>query len=317
VTLVFICSVFVLYIMHETDWDRLDVEDIQMLYPLVVDDVDPLRPDVENPNRIFKAVTVTTSRTGYCLSIFFHVVCLLLAAFAWLILEEYWRFASEGTVNDDFRKSTVDMVVKNEEDAMAMAMQLTVGCLMYILQTIFEYMHWRETAAVMPSTKEGGIWDPRRHGIPSKFWLLGMPSMWFTSEHAYKRCKRYIAMVNLGTEHVFRIYPQELAYYSLTGDDCRNELTQALSEAKKFDPYKQSFILDGSGDIESLDIDLCFYDSKLKHSKFPHPGEFQYFKMEEEDSVEMSATKSVRQSHMVVQREKVYSRKSNTKDSID
>lgn len=322
-TLVFIASVLTLYTMHEMDWDRLDVEDIQMLYPLVVDDFDPSHADVDNPNRIFKAVTVTTRRIVYYFGISIRIALFFIAVLGWIVLEVYWRVASEGAddsdsntytqqIQEDFRKHIVDSTIKNDEDAMAMAMQLTVGCLMYTLQILFEYIHWRETVAIMPPTKDGRIWDPRRHGVPPKFWLFGMPSMWFTSTYAYTKLKRYIAMVNLGTENVFRIYPQELAYYSLSGDDCRNELTQALGEAKNFDPLMQSLILGDDGLPDSLEIDLCFYDSKLKHSKFPYVGEFQYFKMNEGDDIDAKPCKSTRTSHMVVEREKVYAARTHS-----
>jgi len=280
-TLLFLPVVFILYAMHERDWDRLEVTDIKILLPLLCDDIDP-KHNAANPNRLFKAVTIETSRV---LSKLFHLFQLVVAigiAVVWATIEYRWRNPPPAGNNiqlgnsGGFRQEFADGWMLIEEDVLAMGMQVTVATLMLLLQVLFEYIHWRETSAVMPRTRNAEAWDPRRHGTPTKYWLFGLPSMWFTSEDALQKLKKYIGMASADSERVTKIYPQELAYFALSGDSERAELQISLDQCKLFNGRTQSYVFDGEHP-EQLELGLCFFDDKLRHKAFPYRGEFMYY----------------------------------------
>jgi len=187
-------------------------------------------------------------------------------------------------------------VIGDLDDAGILAMQLIILDIMFALEIIFEYMLWREMFSGMPSSRpasgsdsvqeesESLAWDPRRDGVPWSCWLLGLPSMWFTTPNTMQKFKQYVVAAQLGAqESVDRIdiYPEELARYALQGDDAREELSRALHESKWVDG---SAIGPADDATQTLGITLCFFDTRgvdencdrLGH-RFDHPGQLQYF----------------------------------------
>lgn len=301
-TMVFMICVLILFSMHEADWDRLDVEDVKQLLPLLCDDQDPSY-DGEIPNRIFKAVTVSKSRVGRWIWRLWHLFLAALAIMGWITLEHYWREYQEedcgrklAAIGDEqhwqgFAQYWAELLIQDVEDAMSMAMQLMVGSFMYLLEVLFAYIHWRETVAVMPKTSSNEAWDPRCHGVPMQYWLMGLPSMWFTCTETWQKLKLYIDMANPGGRAV-SIYPQEFAYYALSGDDEREELRKAFRDAKLFDGCKQCIVTDDLGAAKALNVDLCFFDSKRQRACFPYAGDFQYFVDRDSDDAPGSPSKA-------------------------
>lgn len=168
--------------------------------------------------------------------------------------------------------------VENEDDAGNMAMQLIILDLMFSWELLFEYVQWREMATAMPG------WDPRFHGAARwSWWFFGLPAVWFSSEETYKQLTKYIAKADPCSTSVV-IQPQELAFYALSGEDERQELSRALKYTKLFDATTQDF--DTVAGAAALDIDLCFFDNKRMHRATngelcKHPGEFHSFQGDE------------------------------------
>mmetsp|Transcript_5506 Transcript_5506/g.8559 ORF Transcript_5506/g.8559 Transcript_5506/m.8559 type:complete len:568 (-) Transcript_5506:164-1867(-) len=283
-TLVFITIVLIVYSMHEADWDRMDVEDLRMLVHLISDDCDPVL-QISNPNRIFKALSNASNPFWKWISRLTRLGFLFLSIVGWLSLEAYWTSGdmeedSEGRrLRDGFDALLIDSHIASVEDAETLGMQLIVGSMMLLLQALFKYLLLRETNATMPLTSFGETWDPRRNGTPLSYWFGGMPSMWFTRKEVMQKLKHYIDMANPGKKNG-NFHPQELAYYALSGDEERCELQTALGEAKLFDAYTQSLVLEGDNLPQPLEIDLVFFDSKRQHKSFPYSGQFQYFNMD-------------------------------------
>lgn len=281
-TMVFIFFVMTLSSMHESDWDRLEIEDLRTLLPLLIDDEDPSYTG-DNPNRLLKVISISTSPLTRYMWHVWHLVLGAAAVIGWLALEYYWNVVSleqdsgRNNRNNFITEYLVGILVAEEEDATSGGMQLMVLSLMYLLELQFAYIHWRETAAVMPTSSEG-VWDPRRHGVPLKYWLFGLPSMWFTCDDTFKKLKLYIDMANpFGRNARTRIFPQEFAYWALSGDAERQELQKALWEAKLFDGCTQRIVAGEDGHSQPLHIDLCFFDNKRQRASFSYPGDFHYF----------------------------------------
>merc|ERR1712166_122143 len=109
---------------------------------------------------------------------------------------------------------------------------------------------------------ESLAWDPRRDGVPWTYWLLGLPSMWFTTPNTMRSFKKYAVAAQLGAQGSMDrvdIYPEELARYALLGDDEREELSRALHESKWVDG---SAFGQADGAAETLGITLCFFDTQ-------------------------------------------------------
>jgi len=182
-------------------------------------------------------------------------------------------------------------VIGTAEDAGILAMQMIVLSIMLCLELAYEYVLWREMFMVMPTPPAGStVWDPRVHGVPP-FWLLGLPSVWFTSQEALHNLKQYAVFAQLGSDknaEDYDLFPAELARYALEGDSNRCELSKALGESKLFDARQQEFV-DTSGEIikhpdeaETLGIKVCFFESQGYHfpdghttSIFTYPGQVQ------------------------------------------
>lgn len=256
------------------------------MLPLLSDDVDENRSTIKNPNRLLKALTFTNSRL---VAAFFHTLNFSIGVVIigmWWTLRRYWARGlddNEEVIEGDggFLDRLVDSLITEQTDGDILGMQLLVSTLMFALHFFFEYLRYRETGAVLPPSKSGDVWDPRRHGLPFKYRLLGMPSMWFTSRKTLEDLKHFMSVAH--NVSVSRIFPEEIALFALSGDDERGELRSALSESKMFCAKSRSFTLNDLEKPEALNIDLCFFDTQLHNKDLPYPGEFHYFLDEEDD----------------------------------
>lgn len=280
-TLMFLAGTIMIFIIHDRKWDTLDISDFGVLLPLVADDdVDAL----ENPNRLLKAVSFSQSKIVVWFRRFLHLFAAFIATFSWLVCVRSWsRIESDDAARHDYIDSWCDYLVETDDDAVVLAMQVSVGTLMLFLHLLFEGFHFNETCGVMPRTASGTIWDPRTDGLPLKYRVLGLPSMWFTSAEALEDMKLWIDEAK-PTARVAQIHPEEIAFYALSGDDERRTVQRALLGAKLFDGRTRQFLQrDEGSEPEPLNIELCFFDSHLQSEDCPYPGEFLCL-LDEEDS---------------------------------
>merc|ERR1712210_419381 len=140
---------------------------------------------------------------------------------------------------------------------------------------------------------------------------FGLPSMWFTSEEAYRDLKLWIDKahpVQNSKKRVRRIYPEELALYALHGEEERQIVGEALKHAKLFDGFARRFldrseISGGKLDVAEdrpvcLDIELVFFDRKLQNKHCPMPGEFLNMVKIDDDLFDHSRSGQVRPASM-------------------
>jgi len=285
-TTCFLIFVIAIFFLHGHLWDTLDVSDLVMMLPVISDDN---YKDTPNPNRLLKLLTFSQSNlprySAHLLDLLFASVCI----FGWLLTVRAWDIGQgvnlqEGN-EDNFVHTVSGFFVSEgaDNDAEVLGMQVAIMTLMFVLHMLFKAAHYNETCAVMPATASGHFWDPRNHGVPWRYWLFGgMPSMWFTSEEVLQDLKHYIYKANL-TSRVVRISPQEIAIYALSGMDELLATRRTLSEAVLFDGRDRRPIGD------KLNIDLCFFDSKLHTRGCAHPGEF--LTVTDEDDAEADAVR--------------------------
>lgn len=210
-----------------------------------------------------------------------------MCGFAWMILTFHWGAWVDHT---DSMQEWAKPFVDDEEDGNVLGMQVVVGTIMFLLHLTFEFANYYEMCSVMPRTANHGVWDPREHGIPLKYKLFGLPSMWFTSNEALHDLKHWIDMAN-PVSKTCEIYPQEIAFYAMKGHDEREHIHAALKEAKLFDGRRRRFVSDDSSGArkgKALDIELCFFDTKLRRIGCKYPGEFLIM-----GDVDINASKSV------------------------
>lgn len=281
-TIMFLFVVILTFVVHGRKWDLLEVSDLRMLLPLLADDDEG---NVTNPNRLLKALSFSRSPFGRICRCFFVLCCIAIFTISWLVCEEWWIYGpDEAGVRDTNTEIRwiLDSVIRNEEDAAVVCIQVTVGSLMFILHVTFEIFYWNETCAVMPRTASGDVWDVRTHGLPWRYKLFGAPSMWFTSTEALEDLMKYIDMA-VPTAPVWEIRPQEIAYYALQGDEERITVQRTLKASKLFDGRTREFV-DGSlpGTPLQLSIELCFFDQALQNKNCEHRGEYLCLVDEEE-----------------------------------
>jgi hypothetical protein len=294
-TCVFLILVFMVYGIHESLFDGLDIEDVKSLVPLIRSKGNKDRE--QNPNTLLKSIS-TPSPAYWCV---YLVHCAVGAAsgLGWLVLWYSWHHTLvEATVEvsepvHHWLEVLSRTMVFDDDDAGVLAMQLLILDIMFVIELLFEYVLSRETASFMPLGPNNSVWDPRKHGVPSRFWLLGLPSMWFTSKESLDKLKDYVGQAQKPSADSVGIYPQELAYYALLGIKECEELSFALKESRLFNANTN--IVQG----DKLGIDLCFFDDRDQHFKdgerCPHPGELQYFQPQRPDA---SAEESGRSSRL-------------------
>merc|ERR1719491_711157 len=174
----------------------------------------------------------------------------------------------------DILDQWVQEVVHDADDGAVLGMQVLVASLMFGLHAAFELVYCYEMGSVMPFTDEGDVRDPRKLGLPIRFKLFGLPSMWFTSEEVLRDLSRWVELV-YPSSRVSQIYPQELALYALSGEDERLSLQDTLKHAKLFDGKCRNFVgLEQGQEPRSLQIELCYFDCQFKRANCDYIGEF-------------------------------------------
>jgi len=171
-TCFFIVSVVIIYTMHDRRWDRLDVADVATLLPLLSDDVDAHAGcGMYNPNRILKGMSYTGSNRLFWLKVAVHILAFGISACAWMILTFHWGlWLGDTTFIEDWATTCIG---DDDDDGNVLGMQVVVGTIMFLLHLAFEFANYYEMCSVMPRTANHGVWDPREHGIPLKYKLLG------------------------------------------------------------------------------------------------------------------------------------------------
>jgi len=308
-SVLFIVLVFLLYVRHDKMYDCTDIEDVKKLMPLVCNDDHKCKRDQTNPNGLLKSLSLHHRGWylwGWGLVLFTVGLATILGWFCLIC----WRGLIDvgADVADlhhlDPHERLGFQIVGDEDDAGNLAMQLIILDIMLFIELVFEYILWREMFMVMPAAPAGStVWDPRVHGVP-RSWLLGLPSMWITSQEALKSLKQYAVWAQLGSDKNAEDYvlsPAELARYALLGESNRCELSKTLRESKLFDARKQQFVdkhgnaINHVGDAETLGIAVCFFECLGYHfpnehalSVFKYPGQVQKWVeavAEEEDAV--------------------------------
>lgn len=303
------CSVS-LYVLHDAHWDSLDVADTAKLVPLLAnDDLETNAGVVANPNRILKALRITTSSLWKTAWSLLHLFYLIIIAMAWVFCERWW--SQEIDYQDDTDEGLINKwakhFIRSDEDGEALSTQLLVGTFMFMLHLLFESLYSRETCCVMPRTPDGRIWDPRNDGVPLRYWLLGLPSMWFTSDQAYCDVLEWIDKAN-PIHQVRGFYPEEIALYALRGDEERRVVGQALKHAKLFDGCSRKLITRGvtadphNTEPESLNLEIVFFDRQLQNKNCSKPGEFLSMEDEEVDDAFQSCDTTRAGGGMVVRK---------------
>jgi hypothetical protein len=273
-TCVFLILVFMVYGIHESLFDGLDIEDVKSLVPLIRSNRSKGNKDGENT--LLKSISTPTP--AYWFVYLVHCTVGAASGLGWLVLWYSWHHTLvQATVEvsepiHHWLEVLSRTMVFDDDDAGVLAMQLLILDIMFVIELLFEYLLSRETASFMPPRPDGSVWDPREHGVPRRFWLLGLPSMWFTSRAALDKLKDYVGQAQKPSAKSVGVYPQELASYALLDDKQRVELSIALKESRLFDANWP--------DIEQkdkLNIDLCFFDDRGQHFRrdecCPYPGE--------------------------------------------
>lgn len=264
-----------IFIVHMQDWDMLDISDLTTLLPLLSDD-DDLQNGILNPNHLLKGISFASSRIAKWARFFFHILYTCIICFMIVLSDRSLTrsIPADLETERDFIADALKVFVVSEDDAGVLNLQVFVGALMIVLHLLFNLYLYKELCGVMPRTASGEVWDPRTDGLPWRFKLLGLPSMWFTSQEALDDLKHWIDEA-IPTSQVLEIYPQEMAYYALAGGEERGKVQSALKQSKLFDGRRRRFIKRaGTGEPEALDIELVFFDASLQNPSCPQPGEF-------------------------------------------
>lgn len=272
----FVCLSVLLYTLHSEHWDRFDIEDYEKLVPLLANDEES---NCYNPNRILKAIRVTTCHWIWpWFTRIVHLSYFVLLIFLWLVSIRWWGTQYEDDYDPpdpDFLDKVMELLIYEYYDGETLSTQLLVGTFMWLLHLTFEFMYRRETCGVMPLTAEGKVFDPRRDELPIKYWF-GLPSMWFTSERACRDLVLWIEMMN-PSHLVHSVHPEEMALYALKGVEERETVAESLKHAKLFDGESRCFV-DAQRNRcevpEALDLELVFFDRTLQSEHCPRPGEF-------------------------------------------
>lgn len=303
-TTLFLFSSFILFTMHHSTWDSFDIEDLGLLYPLLADDVDPDREDLANPNRVLKALSISTSTMGNHIKRVVNIFSACVVSFCWLVLARHWdvreasmnsggrllaakaacgvggtscggSVASSGTGDVGFPWNVCDHFIEEffvvSDDSSVMGMQVMVGSVLFFLHLIFEFVISTEISAVMPDRPDGKIWDPRVHGLPMRHRFFGMPAMWFTSQKCLTDLKKWMGMAR--QVKVEDISPQEIAFLVLAGEEERSELMYAFKKAKLYDAHDHSFTTNEDGRM-TLELDLWFFDPDHQCKEYQYAGAF-------------------------------------------
>lgn len=254
-SITFVGLVLALYAIHEIRHDRMDIEDYKALGNLLEDD-DGSRNGIaiENPNRLLKALSLSSNHARRFRASFTIVIAILLVLAMWVNVFCSW---SVSLGEDDLWLGLFD-----EYDISVQATQLLIGTAMIIFHTVFELLYWRETQCVMPWDDERNKpWDPRKKqgsGTPPSFSWFGLPSMWFSSREAYDDLRLWITLsrsTREATHVVTKIFPEEMALFALDPDSAC-DLRKTLKHAKLFSLADWKFLLRDSEDDEPREIQL-------------------------------------------------------------
>jgi hypothetical protein len=287
----FVGLILALYSIHEIRYDRMDIEDYKSLGNLLEDDVGWRNGHVvENPNRLLKALSLSSNHKRRARALLTIMIAVLTVFVVWIQI--FWSWAAP-PAEDELWLGLFD-----EHDITVQATQLLIGTVMVGFHIVFEMLYWRETQCVMPWDSTTDMpWDPReKHGRGLHFshrWF-GLPSMWFTSRAAYDDLRLWITLSRSKNEEtsyiVTKIFPEEMALYALDPDNAC-DLRKTLKHAKLFsladwkfllrdDPSASVRHLDGqmpcrpvkaSEEPEELGIELALFDSATGQFLEPHP----------------------------------------------
>jgi hypothetical protein len=227
-----------LYGLHETSHDKLEISDFRLLIDLLNDDEGSVGARVENPNRILKAITRSSSRARRCRTLFIGIAMTLVCGLSWWFLFTSWTTGEE---LGDFWIAVLG--VMDSDDQAYRAGMLLIGSLLIGLHICFEWLRWRETQCIMPPLDAAckTYWDPQLHGVPPGYGLFGLPSMWFSSREAYDDLRLWIAYAT-GCERirVTKIFPEEMANLALESS-LSGRLRRTLLRAKLYDARTGEF----------------------------------------------------------------------------
>lgn len=236
----FVVLVLALYGFHEIRHDRMDIEDYKHLANLLEDDIGERDGEViENPNRLLKALSLSSNHRRRSRAILTIIISSLTIIILWTSV--FWAWSSPPE-DDGFWLGVFD-----EHDVSVLAAQLLIGSVMVGFHVLYELVYWRETQCVMPwDSTQDGPWDPRaKHGRGLHFshrWF-GLPSMWFTSREAYDDLRLWITLSLAKTQPSFivtKIFPEEMALYALNPHNA-SELQKTLKTAKLFSRAEWEF----------------------------------------------------------------------------
>lgn len=256
-TVLFIICVISVFTIHNHRHDRWAIDDFTSIIQLQP----PLPGDHEN--RILRSLTVGRSQLQRILGKALGASLIGVLVFLWWIIKERWAMSPEEfLVNVPWASDIVD----TEDDFAALSMQLVVLTFMFFLHVIYCLIHIYETQMVMPFDEDGHVWDVRAKGVPCRFQIFGLPSMWFASETAKQDLLRSVGELHHGIV-TSELFPEELALYALEGDEKqREDLARNLKEARTENEEGES--------REALNLELCFFVSETKSPGMPHAGAF-------------------------------------------
>jgi hypothetical protein len=264
-TVIFLVMVMLVFQDHNAKYDRLDIDDFIATIPL--------NPDMprDNPNQVLRSMGVRSGKFGEIWNVASYIFEFLTLAMVWIVFVHHQAHEFQDLEEDKIGfVALAHAVAPTEDDLSAVAMQTLVFTLMWCLHLTFTLIHIYETKAVMPMTSSGKVWDVRKDGVPCKFALLGLPSMWFSCAEAYDDLVSWVDALKSGT--AFEIFPEELGMLALKGsEEERGALALNLLEAKKYDVGKMAIAED-----RPLDITLAYFTSETRVPDMDHPGEFTY-----------------------------------------
>lgn len=267
-TVVFLLFMFLLFDDHERKFDRFDTSDLQILT-----DFYPAEPNTENPNQVLKALTVSASLPKRVWAWILNISTVFVLFVIWHALWNVYNMRWTETVPNVVVNSGISRFVLEpeedsyDEDMAVMSMQAFVFTIMYICCSLFDMLTAYETKMNMPVRKDGETWDVRRHGKPTWF-VLGLPSMWFTSASARADLVHWVNGLH-PFQKVDKVFPEELAILAFHGGDTMAErIARTLKNAMYWDSLRQD--TDGT----HLGINFRFFSDKIHQPDMPFPGDY-------------------------------------------
>jgi len=138
--------------------------------------------------------------------------------------------------------------------------QLAVFTVMYCLHFLFNLLHVYEFTNSMPKWENKYVWDLQKHGLPGRFRIFGLPSVWYAQKADQDKMLKFVKRLH-AYEKVMELYPEELALLVMNADtgELRMEVAKTLRDAILQPDVKAGSVPQSPS--EMLELELCIFDA--------------------------------------------------------